>query len=94
MIKLECTRGTSNKYYNLDLQQTNGRVTVTGYYGAIGQAPKEHPIYDGDNLNEAVAAMQKKQIEKEKKGYVIVGRNGFTSPRVEKKTMTSQQSGR
>lgn len=87
MIRLECTRGGSNKYYELHLKQSNGRVTVTGFYGAIGQAPKEHPIYDGDSRDEAVAAMQKKQLEKQKKGYVLVGDDASSAP-VEKKTMS------
>ena len=87
MIRLECTRGGSNKYYELDFKQKNGRVTVTCFYGGIGQAPKTHPIYDGDNKQEAIAAMQKKQLEKQKKGYIIVG-NGTSSAPVEKKTMT------
>src|SRR6266404_5014278 len=65
MIRLECKRGGSNKYYELDMKQSNGRVTVTGFYGAIGQAPKNHPIYDGDNKEEAIAAMQRKQLEKQ-----------------------------
>jgi predicted DNA-binding WGR domain protein len=84
MIRLECTRGGSNKFYSLDLKELNGRVSVTGFYGAIGQAPKEHPIYDGDNREEAIAEMQKKQLEKQKRGYVIVG-NGSSPASVEKK---------
>ncbi len=89
MIRLECTRGGSNKYYELDLKESNGRVNVTGFYGAIGQAPKEHPIYDGDNREEAIAEMQKKQLEKQKKGYIIVG-NGSSPAAVEKKTVISR----
>lgn len=88
MIRLECTRGGSNKFYELHLKESNGRVTVTGFYGAIGQAPHTHPIYDGDNREEAIAEMQKKQLEKEKKGYVIVGNNGSSSALVEKKRMS------
>lgn len=87
MIRLECTRGGSNKFYELHLRERNGRITVNGYYGAIGQAPKEHPIYDGDDREAAIAEMQKKQLEKMKKGYEITG-NG-SSP-VQKKTMNSQ----
>jgi predicted DNA-binding WGR domain protein len=44
-----------------------------------------HIIYDGDNEEEAVKALKKKQNEKQRKGYVIVGDNGGT---VQKKTMT------
>jgi predicted DNA-binding WGR domain protein len=89
MVRLECTRGGSNKFYELHLKEANNRVTVTGYYGAIGQAPKEHPIYDGDSRETAIAEMQKKQLEKTKKGYIVVG-NGPSSAPVEKKTVTSQ----
>jgi predicted DNA-binding WGR domain protein len=87
MIRLECTRGSSNKFYELHLQEKGKHVTVTGLYGAIGQAPKEHPIYDGDNRETAIAEMQKKQLEKQKKGYIIVG-NGSSPAPVEKKTVT------
>jgi len=85
MIRLECTRGGSNKFYELHLKESAGRVTVTGLYGAIGQAPKEHPIYDGTVREEALAEMQKKQLEKQKKGYVIVGSGNSAAS--EKKTM-------
>ena len=89
MIRLECTRGGSNKFYELHLCENSGRVSVTGFYGAIGQAPNEHPIYDGTAREEAIAEMQKKQLEKQKKGYNIVGHGGSTMP-VEKKTMSVQ----
>ena len=49
MIRLECTSGGHNKFYQLDLIKNNGRVTVQALYGAIGQAGNEHIIYDGDN---------------------------------------------
>lgn len=88
MIRLECTRGGSNKYYELHLKEDKDRVTVTGFYGAIGQAPKEHPIYDGTSREEAIAEMQKKQIEKQRKGYYLVGNGGSPAP-VQKKTLSS-----
>ncbi len=75
MIRLECTRGGSNKFYEFHLIKNNGRCTVKGLYGAIGQAPKEHTIYDGDDDTEAIKELQKKQREKEKKGYVVIGSN-------------------
>jgi predicted DNA-binding WGR domain protein len=90
MIRMECTRGGSNKYYELHLSETNNRVTVKGFYGAIGQAPKEHAIYDGDNREAAIAEMQKKQLEKQKKGYLIVGGNGSNTITQEKKTVNSR----
>jgi predicted DNA-binding WGR domain protein len=68
---------------------------VKGLFGAIGQAPKKAMIYDGDNEQEALAEMQKKQLEKQKKGYVIVGSGGAISPAQAKKKRTiSPQSGR
>jgi predicted DNA-binding WGR domain protein len=87
MIRLECTTGGHNKFYELHLIQGNGRITVKGLYGAIGQSPKEHPVYDGDNEQEALAEMQKKQLEKQKKGYVLVGSDG-------KATRTAKQKKR
>ncbi len=80
MIRLECTRGGSNKYYELHLTESQNHIIVTGFYGAIGQAPKEHPIYDGDNREDAIASMQKKQLEKQKKGYIVVGNGAGPAP--------------
>lgn len=85
MTRLECTTGGSNKFYEFHLIKTNGRVMVKGIYGAIGQAGKAHIIYDGDNEEEAVKALQKKQNEKQRKGYVIVGDNNVS---IQKKTLT------
>ena len=79
MIRLECTRGGSNKYYEFHLIKSNGRFTVKGFYGALGQAAKEHIIYDGDSHEEAQHELQKKQREKEKKGYVIVNSDNSVS---------------
>ena len=84
MVRLECTTGGSNKFYEFHLVKTNGRVMVKGIYGSIGQAGKAHIIYDGDNEEEAIKALQKKQNEKQRKGYIIVNGNGT----IQKKTMT------
>ncbi len=92
MIRLECTRGGSNKFYEFHHIKSNGRSTVKGFYGAIGQAAKEHTIYDGDNEQDALKELEKKQREKQKKGYVVVGSNDtvtqVSSP--QKKTPTSR----
>jgi len=89
MIRLECTTG-HNKFYELDLFKTNGRVTVKGFYGAIGHAGIVTIIYDGVSEQEAIAEMQKKQLEKQRKGYVIVG-NGQAAPApAEKKRVKSR----
>jgi ATP-dependent DNA ligase len=80
MIRLECTTGGHNKFYEFHLLRSTGRFTAKGLYGAIGQAPREAVIYDGDNEQEAVGEMQKKQLEKQKKGYIIVGSNGDQPP--------------
>ena len=91
MIRLECTTGGHNKFYEFHLARTNGRVTVKGLYGGIGKAPQETIIYDGDSDQEAQAELQKKQAEKRKKGYVIVGSNGsLTQDPVQKKRVTSR----
>jgi len=58
--------------------QNNGRFTVKGLYGAIGQAPKEAIIYDGDNKTEAEKEFEKKKTDKLRKGYVVVAQNGKT----------------
>ncbi len=80
MIRLECTTGGHNKFYEFHGIQNNGRYTVKGLYGAIGQAPKEAIIYDGDDKLEANRAYQKKLAEKQKKGYTIVSTDGHPSP--------------
>lgn len=87
MIRLECTTGGHNKFYELSLTKNNGRVTVMALYGAIGGAGNEHVIYDGDNEQEAIAEMQRKQLSKEKKGYRIVGHRSSIQATAEKKTV-------
>lgn len=95
MIRLECTTGGHNKFYELHLIKTNGRVIAKALYGAIGNAPQENIFYDGDNEQEAIAEMQKKQLEKQKKGYILVGSNGKdTLVTPEKKRVNSRSSGR
>ena len=79
-IRLECTTGGHNKFYEFHGIQSNGRYTVKGLYGAIGQAPKVAIIYDGDNRLEANNELQKKLTEKKKKGYVLVTQNGQPVP--------------
>ena len=80
MVRLECTTGGHNKFYELHLLKTNGQVIAKALYGAIGNAPQENVFYNGDNEQEAIAEMQSKQLEKLKKGYVIVGSNGSPTP--------------
>ncbi len=75
-IRLEHTSGGHNKFYEMQFIQSKDRIAVRGFYGAIGQAPKEHTIYDGDDEIEALAELKKKQLEKLKKGYVVVSQNG------------------
>ncbi len=90
MIRLECTTGGHNKYYELDVFKTNGRVTVKGFYGAIGQAPKETTIYDGNSEHEAIVEVVKKQLEKQRKGYIIVGNGQSSHAPAEKKRVKSR----
>ena len=89
MVRLECTTGGHNKFYEFHLARTNGRVTVKGLYGGIGKAPQETIIYDGDSDQEAQAELQKKQTEKQTKGYVVVGSNGSPVP-IQKKRVPSR----
>jgi len=93
MVRLECTIGGHNKFYELHFVKNDGRVTVKGLYGAIGQAPKEALIYDGDNEQQAVAEMSKKQNEKLKKGYVIVSDGKDAPEPAQKKSLNSRYSG-
>jgi ATP-dependent DNA ligase len=79
-IRLEHTTGGHNKYYEMQFIQSKGRIAIRGFYGAIGQSPKEHSIYDGDDEMQALAELKKKQLEKLKKGYVIVSQNGKPTP--------------
>lgn len=83
MVRLECRTGGHNKFYEFHLHRTNGRVTVKGLYGAIGQAPKEALIYDGDSDAEARRELDKKQNEKLRKGYVVVSGDETTSEATE-----------
>jgi predicted DNA-binding WGR domain protein len=91
-IRLECTTGGHNKFYEFLGIQNKNRFTVKGLYGAIGQAPKEAVIYDGDSRTEAEKEFEKKKSEKLKKGYVVVSRNGkqITPATEEKKTLMFQ----
>ena len=94
-IRLEHTTG-HNKFYEFHFIQSKNRYTIRGLYGAIGQAPKEHTIYDGSDEMEALAQLKKKQLEKQKKGYVVVSQNGNTIPSpavAQKKTPTFPLSG-
>jgi predicted DNA-binding WGR domain protein len=75
MIRLECTTGGHNKYYEFHGNESKGRFTIKGHYGAIGQAPKEAIVYDGDSKTEAEKEFEKKKSEKLKKGYVVVSQN-------------------
>ena len=89
MIRLECTTGGHNKFYELDLIKNNGRVIVKALYGAIGQAGNEHVVYDGDNEQEAQGEMTRKQLEKQRRGYVIVSDGSAVQAPGQKKTVTS-----
>jgi ATP-dependent DNA ligase len=83
MVRLECTTAGHNKFYAFDIQRTNGHVKVIGRYGAIGKAPQETIIYDGDSDAEARKQLDKKQNEKLRKGYVVVA--GDDAPSADKK---------
>ncbi len=87
-IRLECTTGGHNKFYEFLGIQNRDRFTVKGLFGAIGQAPKEVVIYDGDSKTEAEKEFERKMAEKRRKGYVVVSRNGnLVQPAEEKKTL-------
>jgi predicted DNA-binding WGR domain protein len=79
MTRLECTSAGHNKFYEFHISRTNGRITVRGLYGAIGQAPKEAMIYDGDSEADARTELDRKQNEKLRKGYVVVSSDGSDS---------------
>ncbi len=91
MIRLENTLGNHFKFYELHLEKSNGRCTVKAIYGRIGQAGQSVIVYDGPSEQDAIGEMQKKQLEKLKKGYIIVSSNGQSSPApAEKKRLTSR----
>jgi predicted DNA-binding WGR domain protein len=91
-VRLECTKGSSNKFYEFQGTQTNNRYTVNAIYGRIGQAGQISVIYDGVSESEAEKEFEKKKLEKLKKGYIVVSRNGnAVQPATEeKKTMIFQ----
>jgi hypothetical protein len=96
-IRLEHTTGGHNKYYEFHFIQSKDRYAIRGLYGAIGQAPKETTIYDGPDEMVALVQLKKKQLEKQKKGYIVVSQNSNTisSPSMaQKKTPTFPLSGR
>ncbi|HET9130793.1 MAG TPA: WGR domain-containing protein [Terriglobia bacterium] len=94
MIRLENKIGNHFKFYELHLDKSNGHHTVKAIYGRIGQAGQSVVVYDGPSEQEAIGEMQSKQLEKQKKGYVIVSSNGQSSPAsAEKKRLNSRQSG-
>ena len=95
MIRMECTTGGHNKFYEFHLLKSNARITVKGLFGAIGRAPQEIVIYDGDSEKEAAHELDRKVTEKRKKGYVLVGNQPSQAPFPEqKKRMKSRSSGR
>ena len=95
MIRLECTTGGHNKFYEFHFLRGKDRFTVKGLFGAIGHAPQETVIYDGENEESATREMKKKMIEKRKKGYVQVGSaDGSIASGPQKKRAISRLSGR
>jgi predicted DNA-binding WGR domain protein len=79
-IRLECTTGGHNKFYTFQGIESNGRFTVKGLYGRIGQAASEVVIYDGDSKQEANKEFERKMVDKKRKGYVVVSNNGKPTP--------------
>jgi len=87
VIRLECTLGGHNKFYEFHGIESKGRYTVKAFYGRIGLAGVETVLYDGDNKGEANKEFEKKKTEKLKKGYIVVSQNGKSTPTApEKKT--------
>ena len=88
-IRLECTTGGHNKFYEFLGIESKGRFTVKGLFGAIGQAGQISVLYDGVSKTEGEKVFEKKKSEKLKKGYIVVSRNGSSvQPATEeKKTM-------
>lgn len=72
MIRLECTQGNSNKYYEIDIETEGNHIVTKAYYGRIGNAPQVSYLYSGDSREEAQAAMNSQRIAKIKKGYRLV----------------------
>ena len=72
MIRLECTQGNSNKYYEIDIETEGNRIVTKAYYGRIGNAPQVSYLYSGDCGEDAQAAMNSQRIAKIKKGYRLV----------------------
>jgi hypothetical protein len=92
-VRLENKTAGHNKFYEFLGFQTKDRFTIKGLFGAIGQAPKEVVIYDGESKVEAEKEYQKKLSEKQKKGYTVVSRNGKVASAAteEKKTLLTFQ---
>ena len=86
-IRLECTIGGHNKFYEFEGTESNGRFTVKGRYGRIGQAASEVVIYNGDNKAEANKEFERKMVDKKRKGYVVISNNGKSAPAEKKRVM-------
>lgn len=80
MQRYECRTGGSNKFYEYETVRTNGRITVTGYYGAIGKAPRTTVVYDGDDVAQALEALDASIAERLKHQYKPVGDTGTPLP--------------
>ena len=86
-VRLECTTGGHNKYYEFHGIESKGRYTVKGLLWSNRSGTERAIIYDGDNKSEANKEFEKKKTKQLKKGYVLVSQNGKASPApAEKKT--------
>ena len=72
MIRLECTQGNSNKYYEIEVEKEGKLIVTKAYYGRIGNAPQVSYLYSGDSQEDAQDALVSQRIVKTKRGYRLV----------------------
>lgn len=71
IVRLKCQKGTSDKVYIIRLDESPTgdaftRYKVTGFGARRGEALKEYPKYEGDDLDAALKAFAKLEKEKRK----------------------------
>lgn len=78
VARLECTKGTSNKYWEFHIALTKENFIATGVYGPIGKKGTVIELYNGPDRAEADKAIEKKMRSKIPE-YTLVSDKGFSA---------------
>jgi predicted DNA-binding WGR domain protein len=75
-IRLQCTNGTSNKFYEISINACGGLFTVDFEYGPIGKGGKGGSKTDAPvDFSRARKMFDAIVSAKQRKGYTVVSRN-------------------